>query len=275
MWAQVTAFVTLLLGPLFRLMAPLSPMWQGILLGLPVGVLALLVYRVASNQSEITKTKDGITGNLLALRLFRDDLRVVLRTQGRIFLLVGRYLRLGLVPLAILFIPVVLLLVQIEARLAYRAIPVRAPTLLTLTLDDSLVPADVDPVLTAPAGLRVETPAFRLESEHRILWRISSVEPGGHTVTIHLDGREVARKVWAGDTRPEFLVPTIYRAGDIRAVGSPGEAAIDADSHVSAISIGYEPAEHDFGGLSLASWSMFVSSLVFGFALRRPLGVEF
>ncbi len=107
-----------MLGPLFRLMAPLDPVWQGVLWGMPVGLVALLIYRFASNQSDITRTKNGIKANLLALRLFRDDLGVVLRTQGQVFRLVGRYLRLGLVPLAILFVPVVLLLIQIEARFA-------------------------------------------------------------------------------------------------------------------------------------------------------------
>ena len=267
--------MTSTLRPLFWLMAPLEPVWQGVLWGIPVALLALLIYRIASNQSEISRTKNGIKANLLALRLFRDDLGVVLRTQGQIFRLVGRYLRLGLVPLAILLIPVVVLLVQIEARFAYRAIPVGRPALLAVTVDDSFQPSGVDAVITTSKGMRLETPALRLDSEQRILWRIAPEWPGGHPVTIRLDNREVVRTVWAGDSRPELLVPSVYRTGDLRSLGSPGEAAIDVDSAVSAISVEYEAAENLFAGLSPASWAMFVSSLVFGFALRRPLGVVF
>jgi hypothetical protein len=264
-----------MLGPVFRLMAPLDPVWQGILWGIPVGLIALLIYRFASNQADITRTKNGIKANLLALRLFRDDLGVVLRTQGRIFRLVGRYLRLGLVPLAILFVPVVLLLVQIESRFAYRAMAVGEPMLLTVAVDDSLTPSATGASLAVPEGLRVETPAFRRDSEQRVMWRILPVEPGEHAMTIRIGDREVTRTVWAGDRRPETLVPSIYRTLDIRSLGSPGEAAIDAAAGITEISVAYEPREALVGGLTPASWAMFISSLVFGFALRRPLGVVF
>jgi len=264
-----------MLGPVFRLMSPLDPVWQGVLWGIPVGLIALLVYRFASNQADITRTKNGIKANLLALRLFRDDLGVVLRTQGKIFRLVGRYLRLGLLPLAILLIPVVLLLIQIESRFAYLTMAVGKPALLAVTVDGSLQPSSADAGVATSKGLRVETPAFRFDSERRILWRISPVEPGVHSVSVRLDDREVVRQVWAGAPRPELLVPSIYRSGDIRSFGSPGEPAIDADSSVAAISVEYGPSDNLFAGLSPASWAMFVSSLVFGFALRRPLGVVF
>jgi hypothetical protein len=256
-------------------MAPLDPIWQGILWGIPVGVIALLIYRFASNQADITRTKNGIKANLLALRLFRDDLGVVLRTQGKIFRLVGRYLRLGLLPLAILLIPVVLLLIQIESRFAYQTLTVGNPALLAATVDDSLQPTSADAGIATSQGLRVETPALRLDSEKRILWRISPVEPGEHSVSVRVGDREVVRPVWVGAPRPELLMPSIYRSGDIRSFGNPGEEAIDAESSLAALSVEYGPSDDLFAGLSPASWAMFISSLVFGFALRRPLGVVF
>jgi hypothetical protein len=94
-------------------------------------------------------------------------------------------------------------------------------------------------------------------------------------MTIRIGDREVTRTVWAGDRRPETLVPSVYRSLDIRSLGSPGEAAIDAGAGITEISVAYEPREALLGGLSSASWAMFISSLVFGFALRRPLGVAF
>lgn len=264
-----------LLGPLFRLMAPLDPMWQGVLWGMPVALLALLIYRFTSNQSDIVRTKNGIKANLLALRLFRDDLRVVLRTQGKIFQLIGRYLRLGLVPLAILLVPVILLLVQIEARFAYRAIDVGSSAILAIAVNDSLTPSAIRATVVVSPGLRVETPAFRMDAERRILWRIAPTVAGQHVVRVQIDDHEFVRSVWAGNSRPELLVPTVYQSRDIRSFGSPGDTSIDTDSDVTAISVGYEPNGSLFAGLSRASWSMFISSLVFGFALRRPLGVNF
>jgi hypothetical protein len=71
------------------------------------------------------------------------------------------------------------------------------------------------------------------------------------------------------------LVPTIYRANDPRSLASPGEAALRTDSNLKSVTIDYPPAENRLGGLSAASWSMFLCSMVFGFALRRPMGVQF
>jgi hypothetical protein len=275
MWTSLTEFVTQLLAPVLRLIAPLDAIWQGAVLAIPVAVLALLSYRLFSDQAAIVRTKDGIKANLLALRLFRDDLRVMLQAQGRLFLLIGRYLRLGLVPLAVLLVPVILLLSQIEARSAFRPIEVGTPALLTLTLEESITPSLMDARLEAPKGLRVETPAFRSDSERVIMWRIKPTESGRHVLTIRLGNEALRRQVWAGNTRPERLVPAIYRSNDVRSVGSPGEAAIDLNSSASKLSIEYEPLDNLFAGLSPASWSMFVSSLLFGFVLRRPMRVHF
>jgi hypothetical protein len=172
MWADATKFLSALLGPVLNLIAPLHPVWQGAVLGVPIGVLALLIYRLTSDQTDITRTKDGIKANLLALQLFRDDLRVLLRTQVAIFRLVGRYLRLGLVPLAILIVPVLLLLVQVEARHGHRPVQVGEATNVVVELADSTVPTETSATLRATDTLRVETPAFRRDAERMVAWRV-------------------------------------------------------------------------------------------------------
>jgi hypothetical protein len=275
MWADATEFLSALLGPVLNLIARLHPVWQGAVLGVPIGVLALLIYRLTSDQADITRTKDGIKANLLALQLFRDDLRVLLRTQVAIFRLVGRYLRLGLVPLAILIVPVLLLLVQVEARHGHRPVQVGEATNVVVELADSTVPTETSATLRATDTLRVETPAFRRDAERMVAWRVSATRPGSHEVEIHVGDGIIRRTLWAGNTGPELLVPNTYRASDWRSLGSPGESAIDPQAHVEEIVVNYQASALVYGGLSLASWSMIVSSLLAGFALRRRMHVDF
>lgn len=275
MWAEVGVFLSAVFAPLFWVMAPLQPVWQGVILGLPVALLALLIYRLVSNQAEITRTKNGIKAQLLALRLFRDDLRVVLRAEGKIFRLIGRYLRLALLPMAILLIPVLLLIVQAEARFAYAPLEPNKPVLMTVELSESWRPSSVEAELRVPADLSLESPAFRLDSERRLMWRISARHAGEYEVTIVVGDVEFPRRLWVGDPRPLVLVPSVYRPGDIRALLNPAETPVDPSSQIAAVSINYPEEEALLAGLSHASWWMIVSSLIFGFLLRRPLRVDF
>jgi hypothetical protein len=275
MWADATAFLSSVLGPAFELIAPLHPVWQGVVLGVPIAVLALAIYRVASNQVEITRTKDGIKANLLALQLFRDDLGLLMRLQLAIFRLVGRYLRLGLVPLAVLIGPVLLLLVQVEARHGHRPVQVGEATNVVVELDESSIPTQTPTRLLATNALRVETPAFRRDAERMVAWRVSASRPGPNALEIHVGDDIVRRTFWAGRAGPELLTPNIYRATDWQALGSPGEPAIPSGSRVYRTTIDYEPAAQVYGGLSLVSWSMLLASLLGGFALRRRMKVDF
>jgi hypothetical protein len=274
-WADTTEFLSTLLGPVLSLIAPLHPVWQGAVLGVPIGVLALLIYRLTSDQADITRTKDGIKANLLALQLFRDDLRVLLRTQGTIFRLVGRYLRLGLIPLAILIVPVLLLLVQVEARHGHRPVQVGEATNVVIKLNNSALPTETPASLQATDTLRVETPAFRRDAERMIAWRVSATRPGSHEMEIHVGDDIIRRRLWVGDSGPELVVPNTYRTTDWRSLGSPGESAIDPHAHVEETFIDYQASAGVYGGLSLVSWSLFVTSLLAGFALRRRMHVDF
>jgi hypothetical protein len=274
MWADVGRLLDGAMAPIFGMMAPIDPLWQGAILGLPVALLALVIYRHVSNQSEITRTKTGIKAQLLALRLFRDDLRVVLQAQVRVFSLIGRYLLLALVPMAILIVPVLLLIMQVEARFAFSPLKLEEPALLTVVLAAPATPSRISAQLYVPADVRAETPSLRLDSERKLVWRIRPTMPGEHLVDVKIDNQAVQKRLWAGDVRPRLLVPTVYRGDDIRALANASEA-LGAHSIVSSVSIDYSDDDGRFAGLSPASWSMVVSSLLFGFALRRPLGVDF
>jgi len=277
MWESVNRGLDAFFGVFLRPLSGVDPIWQGVILGLPVALLALLIYRVASDQQGITKSKNLIKGHLLELLLFRDDLKVILGAQGRALWQCVVYLRHALIPLAILIVPVLLLLVQIETRYANRALETGESALVGIILADDLTPSTIspEPVLTGHHGILVETPALRLDAENRLIWRVRAVEPGNHVISIRLNGSDIGRHIAVSPLEKERVIESIYRSIDFRTLGSPGEDALTESSPAVSLFVNYPDRAGKFAGLSYVSWALFGASLLFGFLLRRPLGVDF
>ena len=82
-------------------------------------VAVLLVYRRTSDQAGISSVRRKIVASLLEMRLFRDDLVVVFRAQGRVVKDSIRYFRYSLVPLAWILLPLVVLFIHLERVYGY------------------------------------------------------------------------------------------------------------------------------------------------------------
>src|SRR5579872_5799935 len=86
-------------------------------ISLIVGLVMVVVFRYTSDQKAIRIAKDHLKAHLLALRLFQDQIPIVLRSYGRILLATGRYLRLAFMPPLFVIVPLTLLIVQIDRYL--------------------------------------------------------------------------------------------------------------------------------------------------------------
>jgi len=83
------------------------------------GVVALLIYKLVSNQSGIADAKRRITVHLLEVRLYRDDLLGVLKSTALSLAHNGRYLGYNVLPMLVMIVPMTVILVQIVANYAY------------------------------------------------------------------------------------------------------------------------------------------------------------
>src|SRR5262245_42977693 len=77
------------------------------------GVVALLVYKRVSNQAGIARAKNGIVVHLLEVVLYRDDLPGVLVSTARAMGQNLLYLGHNLVPMLVMFVPMMAILVQL------------------------------------------------------------------------------------------------------------------------------------------------------------------
>jgi hypothetical protein len=207
--------------------------------------------------------------------LYKDDLRVTLSAQRHIFGHSMRYMGYALLPMAVMILPFILIMVQIESRFAFQGLEPGDSVILAVTVDKQQQRVkQTDYQLELPPGLSVETPAVRVPATGEVVWRIRADEPGDYTATIRADDDTIEKHIMVGEQLTR-LAPSVYRADDFRTLGFPAEPALAADQPLVSISMDYPRARGEFAGLSSASWLLFLFSIVFGFALRGVLGVTF
>jgi len=251
------------------------PEWAQLgVLAAPAALLALGVFRVAANQDALERARQRVQAHLLELLLFRDDLRVTLRAQLDIARHNFTYLRHAALPVLILAGPFALLLVQVEAHFALRSLVAGETARLGLELDDVGRAGPAPSLGRLPDGLSLDAPPVRIPALGQVVWRLRAVREGSYDVPV-LIGPDLAvtKRVRVG-TQGLALTPVRLRSGDLRALAYPGEPTLPADSPARALRLDYPLARSHVLGLSSASWIFTAWTLVWGFALRRPLGVR-
>ncbi len=236
-----------------------------------IGLLMVVVFGYTSDQKAIHTAKDHLKAHLLALRLFQDQISVVLRAYGRILLATGRYLRLAFKPLLIVIVPLTLLIVQIDRYLGVTPIETGRAFLVKARVAESALN---DVTIQLPDGLKATAPAVHSPSEHEVTWRLVASKTGDYTVNLQAVSETFAKSVMVGSGLPRL---SAIRLRDLwwERVFVSGEPAIPANSVVESIEVQYPAREIAFAGLQWNwIWLFFVLSLLAGFAFKSILGIE-
>src|SRR5919108_4002002 len=106
----LSRFFDLLLNPFQYL----DPLWPLLIFSFVTGIIMLVIYRYTSNQKGIKETKDRIKAYLLEIRLFKDDLGILLSAQKNILRHNLTYMKHAVKPMLFMIIPVLLILIQLE-----------------------------------------------------------------------------------------------------------------------------------------------------------------
>ncbi len=273
-WSAINAAYNAVFDTWFSLLGPLSAWLQILITALPVTVLALLVFRYASNQDGIRLAKNRIKAYLLELWLYKDDLGVMLRAQGQVLVYSLRYMGLALVPMAVMIVPLGPVIVQLESQFAFRGMQPGETTLFTVSMETGQPVSELDATLVLPAGVAKETPAMRIDEAGQLLWRLRVDAPGEHDITVNVGDQQFDRRLLAG-AEIRGLWPLAYNATDWRVLGSAAEPSLPAGAAVISTEIEYPRARGEFLGLSSASWLLLLFTLIFGFVLRGFFGVTF
>lgn len=249
-----------------------SPVIIVVVVSLVVGLLMVLLFGYTSDQKAIHLAKDQLKAHLLAVRLYQDQLPVVVRTYGRIIRGTGRYLRLAFMPLLYIIIPITLLMVQLDRYLGVTPLQIAQPFLVTVRTSG---PGTLNEVaLQLPPELAMTAPAVHVPADNEVVWRVVAAREGAYDINIAAAGQTVAKHV--------VVSPDINRVSPVRLRGqfwermlSSAEPALPDNSPVDSVAVAYPTRTIEFAWMEW-NWIVlfFVLSMVAGFIFKEVLGIE-
>lgn len=142
------------------------------LISVLAGAGMLWVFARVSDQEAIRRAKRRLSAALLEMRLYGDEPALLWGAQKALLKANARYLALMARPLAVLGLPMVLLLWQLDAFYGLAPLAVGRPAVVTAQLREALDSKTPAPRLEVPQGIVVETPAVRVAGRRQASWRV-------------------------------------------------------------------------------------------------------
>jgi uncharacterized membrane protein (DUF106 family) len=265
----------------FKVFLLTSPLAIVVVLSLVVGLLMVVLFGYTSDQKAIGIAKDQLKAQLLAVRLYRDQVPVVMDSYGKILRGTGRYLKLAFKPLLYVIIPVTLLMVQIDRYLGATPIPANTPFLLTVYLAGPSTTGQTsgsgalnDVTLDLPPEIAMTAPPVHIPAENEIVWRLVGSRDGKYEVKIAAGGQSAAKVVCVGSGL--VRISTVRLRGHFwERMFSSAEPVLPENSLIEFISINYPDRNVEVAGYGMNwIWLFFILSMVAGFIFKELLGIK-
>lgn len=269
--AVLNPICTTMADGVYAVLSPL-PVWLGLtLISAVTGVVMLIAFRYTSNQAAIGRARDQITANLLALKLFKDDIRVGFRAQGRLLLALARLQWHMLRPLLIMLLPMLLLLGQMGVRYQWR--PLRPGERTVIRLRVTPGQTELPAVALEPnSGAVVE--AGPVAGGGELVWRVRGGEPGRHLLRFDVDGKTAEKELVVG-TKFERVSAERIASRWTSQILHPTEQRLPAGGPVEAITVQYASVQSYIYGADWWILYFFVVSMVFALLLKPVFKVRF
>lgn len=258
------------------LLAPvgLMPGWlSNTIISAAAGIVLLAIFKYTSNQRAIGRVRDDIKADMLALKLFKDSIKVTLQCEGRVFKGAGLLLLYSIRPMLVMIIPVSLLLSQMGLWYQFRPLLPGEETVVTMKLNDNIASPWPDISIEPLSAVEVTTGPVRLLSKQEICWKIRAREMGYHHIVFQVDEQQIEKELAIGNG---FMRLSAKRPGwhwaDI--LLHPSERPFGPDSVVCSISIDYPERPSRTSGTGWWLIYFFVASLVFALIFKPFLKVR-
>ena len=264
------------LGDLVFALFGSAPPWVALtVLSAVAGLLMMIVFKYTSYQSKLKAVSDRTRADLLAMKLFKDDLSVTFASQWDLLRATGLRLWYSLwPPMAVMIIPFVLGIAQIGIRYECRPLARGDHALVTLRLSEDGYKANADVQIETPDSVEVVTGPVRVPAEATIYWEVRVAEDGNHELAWQINNQRILKSLPAdGGLRP--VSPRRPTAGFWDQLLYPLEEPFPAASPVRSIDVELPQRSTPIFGLDI-HWliSFFVLSMVFALLLKPFLKVQ-
>lgn len=232
-----------------------------IVLSMLTGAALTLLYRALADENAIRRTREVFKARVLEMRLYPDDMVLILKALGGAIAAQGSYLRAAAKPILIVALVAVPFFLQLEARYARAPLSPGENTTITARLKKGL---DVRVVPSALTGGSVDSRSVRAPASRDISWRVNATtgrnplelkvydQTYRFDVCAHQDGRAIGH-----ERRARSVM------GSLTEIGLP---RIGNDSPIESVSIAYPHASYSVFGKRM-SWLLV-------FALGSLLGAS-
>ncbi len=274
--AILTAVTELVFWPLRWLPDVLVLVIWAVLAGLIAGV----AFRYTSNQRALAAVGDRIRADLLAMRLFKDELRVTLRSQLDLLRAAGLRFWYALPAFVAMLIPFMLLLVQLAMRYEVRPLRPGEAGLLEVRLTPHAWERaqQVPPRLEVPDWVAIETPPLRDGARRSVWWRLRPRAAGTADVRCLVGETSVDKRLTVAAEGAALQCVSPLRPG--RSFWDrllyPTESALAPDAPATGVRIHYPARVTAVFGYDVPWWVTFlVASILSAFVLKPFLKVRF
>lgn len=257
-------------------LAPIAhlPGWLSVtLVASATGLAMLVVFKHTSNQRGIKAARDEIKASLLAMKLFKDNVGVTLRAQGRILVGAVRLLVCALVPVAIMVLPMTMLLAQLALWYQARPLQVGEEAVMVMKLNGTPGSSWPKVYLQPTDAFEVAVGPVHVPKNREICWSIRARAAGLHHLVFRVASHNLDKELAIGDgfMRVSTLRPS-WSWSD--ALLNPWERPFASDSTVQSIEIDYPNRPSWTSGTDTWVIYWFIVSIVVAFCFRGILGVN-
>ena len=247
-------------------------------ISLLISVVMLIGFRAVSDQDALEEVKRRIYGGVYEIRLYKDDLRTIFAAQVGILRETMTYFRLSMVPMLWMMVPIVIIVSQLQFQYGYESLEPGQTALLRVELTEEAAEGvsatdGAGVSLDVPDGVRVETPLVWIPSLREAGWRIAAERPGEYELVISIGEETLTKSMRVSGTT--MLRSPIRPSSLLDQLIYPVEQPVPRGSSAEAIRLDYVEAEINMFGWH-THWiiAFFILTMLFAFALAKPLGVK-
>jgi hypothetical protein len=238
-----------------------GPTWLPLLIvSGAAGLFASFVFRFTSRQDLLRRDAELIQAQLLAMKLFRDDLGTMCGSLGRLLRYTALRLWHSLPPVIIMTVPFVLLLVQLARWYEYAPLIAGDESIVVLRLSKEAW-SDVSGISPEPSdAFTLQTPSLRDPHEHAIYWRFLVADPILTKMRWKLPQQTVEKSVAVSNDRQRLTAVDAERPGPnlTSQLLHPGEPGFSSSDVVRGVEIYHPQRSTPILGLDLPWWATFL-----------------
>jgi hypothetical protein len=274
----LNSFLTAITDTFFSLWVA-GPAWVPlVVVAAFAGVIATIIFRFTSRQDRLRRDAELIQAQLLAMKLFRDDLRTMWVSFGRLLRYTALRLWHSLPPVLVMTVPFVLLLAQLARWYEHAPLMAGDQAVVVFRLSENAWSHANFAKLEPAAGVKIETPTLRDEQERALYWRIRITEPSLEKLRWNVSQQAVEKTIAVADDRNRLMAVDTTRPGPqwTARLLHPAETAFASADPGRGITIQHQQRTTPVLGLTLPWWATFLLVSVLAALLAgRVMKVQF